>query len=304
MFPQQRVAAVGSGVGYYNEAKGPVKKILIIEDESTLVATLQYNLEREGYEVATAIDGEAGLSAARSGRPDLILLDLMLPRLDGREVCKIIRREMSVPILMLTAKAEEVDKVVGLEIGADDYVTKPFGMRELLARVRALLRRAEQSAQDDAEVLRSGDLEIDLRRRQAFRDGVPLALKPKEFELLVVFARNRGRAFTRDQLLSQIWGYEYSGDSRTVDVHVRWLREKIEVEPSKPTRVITLRGRPCSVRSTPPREGWMSCLSGTNRRWRSSWSPPVRHSRSCTLPRPSAWRRTLRRRSGPRRALR
>ncbi len=219
-----------------------MKKILVVEDESTLVATLRYNLEREGYQVATASDGETGLATARSERPDLILLDLMLPGLDGLEVCRILRRETAVPILMLTAKTEEVDKVVGLEIGADDYVTKPFGMRELLARVRALLRRAETAPQQEEESLRSGDLDVDLRRRQAFKDGEVLPLKPKEYELLLFLLRHRGRAFTREELLNQVWGYDFLGDSRTVDVHVRWLREKIEDEPSKPTRLVTLRG--------------------------------------------------------------
>jgi DNA-binding response OmpR family regulator len=219
-----------------------LKKILVVEDESTLVATLKFNLEREGFEVVTATDGEAGLSLAREEKPDLIVLDLMLPRIDGLEVCRILRREQTTPILMLTAKTEEVDKVVGLELGADDYVTKPFGMRELLARVRALLRRTERPAQDEGESLAVGDLRVDMARRQIFRDGQPLPLKPKEYELLLFFARHPGRAYTREQLLSEIWGYDFLGDSRTVDVHVRWLRQKIEEEPSKPTRLITLRG--------------------------------------------------------------
>ncbi|KPK45554.1 MAG: XRE family transcriptional regulator [Dehalococcoidia bacterium SM23_28_2] len=218
-----------------------MKKILLVDDEPTLVATVKYNLEREGYQVVTAIDGESGLSLARTERPALVILDLMLPGLDGFEVCRILRREMSVPILMLTAKTEEVDKVVGLELGADDYVTKPFSMRELLARVRALLRRAETPA-EEANVVTAGDLQVDLRRRQATRRGQALVLKPKEFDLLVFFLRNRGRAFTREQLLNQIWGYDFAGDTRTVDVHVSWLRQKIEDEPAKPTRLITIRG--------------------------------------------------------------
>ncbi len=219
-----------------------MKKILIVEDEPTLVATLRYNFEREGFQVTTAGDGELAISAARDERPDLIILDLMLPKMDGIEVCRMLRREMATPIIMLTAKAEEVDKVVGLEIGADDYVTKPFGMRELLARVRALLRRAEQGPQADTESFAAGEISVDTGRRQAFRSGQPLALKPKEYELLAFLIRNRGRAFTRDQLLNQVWGYDFAGDSRTVDVHVRWLREKIEEEPSKPARLITVRG--------------------------------------------------------------
>jgi DNA-binding response OmpR family regulator len=219
-----------------------VKKILIVEDEPTLLATLRYNLEREGYIVSTAADGEVALSLARSERPHLVVLDIMLPKLDGFEVCRILRRETAVPILMLTAKTDEVDKVVGLELGADDYVTKPFSMRELLARVRALLRRAERSPHAEAESIATGDLVVDLAKRIVFRAERPLALKPKEYELLAFLARNRDRAFTRDQLLNQVWGYDFAGDSRTVDVHVRWLREKIEDEPSKPTRLITVRG--------------------------------------------------------------
>ena len=219
-----------------------MRKILVVDDEPTLVATLRYNLEREGYEVITAADGESGLSAARETRPDVIVLDLMLPRLDGLEVCRILRREMTVPILMLTAKTEEVDKVVGLELGADDYVTKPFSMRELLARVRALLRRAEAPAPAGPDILIEGDLRVDLRGRQASRSGQPLPLKPREFDLLAFFLRNHSRAFTREQLLSEIWGFDFVGDTRTVDVHIRWLREKIEDEPGKPTRLITVRG--------------------------------------------------------------
>ena len=219
-----------------------MKKILVVDDEPTLVATLRYNLEREGYEVLEAADGESALTLARSGRPDLIVLDLMLPGLDGREVCRILRRDMTVPILMLTARAEELDKVVGLELGADDYVTKPFGMRELLARVRALLRRAVTSPAAEGGELTSGDLEVDLRRRRASRKGQELSLKPKEFELLSFFLQNRGFAFTRDKLLDEVWGYDFAADTRTVDVHVRWLRQKIEDEPARPTRLITVRG--------------------------------------------------------------
>jgi DNA-binding response OmpR family regulator len=219
-----------------------MKKVLVIDDEPTLVATLRYNLEREGYQVITASDGDSGLSLARSNRPDLIILDLMLPVIDGFEVCRLLRREMTVPILMLTAKADEVDKVVGLELGADDYVTKPFSMRELLARVRALLRRAEATPAAEAEVVTAADLQVDLRRREASRQGRALTLKPKEYELLLFLLRNRGRAFTREQILNQIWGYDFVGDTRTVDVHVRWLRQKIEDEPAKPTRLITVRG--------------------------------------------------------------
>ena len=218
----------------------PSRTVLVVDDEPTLVATLKYNLEREGYRVLTATDGAVALTVARAEHPDLVLLDLMLPVMDGLEVCRILRRETKLPILMLTAKGEEVDKVVGLELGADDYVTKPFGMRELLARVRAILRRVD--APSDSETLTSGDQAIDLKRREVSRNGKALDLKPKELELLLFLLRNRGRAFTREQLLRDVWGYDFFGDSRTVDVHVRWLRQKIEIEPAKPVRLITVRG--------------------------------------------------------------
>jgi two-component system, OmpR family, response regulator len=216
------------------------KTVLVVDDEPTLVATLKYNLEREGYRVLAAGDGDKAINLARSERPDLLILDLMLPSVDGLEVCRILRREMSLPILMLTARVGEVDKVVGLEIGADDYVTKPFSTRELLARVRALLRRTSVLA--DEELLVSGDLRIDMKRREASLADQPVELKPKEMELLIYFMRNKGRAFTREQLLREVWGYDFYGDSRTVDVHVSWLRQKIEEVPGKPVRILTVRG--------------------------------------------------------------
>jgi DNA-binding response OmpR family regulator len=219
-----------------------VKKILVVDDEPTLVATLKYNLERENYEVITATSGATAVEVARSSRPDLVVLDLMLPGLDGLEVCRVLRKDTNVPILMLTAKGAEVDKVVGLEVGADDYVTKPFGMRELVARVKALLRRSDVRPGVDGEIFASGDLRVDMGRRQAFKAEEPVALKPKELELLAFFLRNKGRAFTREQLLSQIWGYDYAGDTRTVDVHIRWLRQKIEERPDSPSRLVTVRG--------------------------------------------------------------
>ncbi len=219
-----------------------MKKILVVDDEPTLVATLKYNLEREKYQVITAADGPAAVDAARGARPDLILLDIMLPGLDGIEVCRVLRKEMNVPIIMVTAKGNEVDKVVGLEIGADDYVTKPFSTRELLARVRALLRRAESAGAASTGSVSVGDLRVDVDRHQAFKAGAPIEMKPREFDLLAFLLRNRGRAFTREQLLSQIWGYDFAGDTRTVDVHVRWLRTKIEDDPASPTRLITVRG--------------------------------------------------------------
>jgi DNA-binding response OmpR family regulator len=227
-----------------------VNKVLIVEDEPTLLETLEYNLIRQGYQVCSAADGLAALEVARQEQPDLIVLDVMLPGMDGFEVCRILRQEMSVPILMLTARDEEVDKVVGLEVGADDYMTKPFSMRELLARVKALLRRVrlireEMVAENGAvggDRLTFGDLTIDLARREVLRQGEPLQLKPKEYELLVFLARNRGIVLSRDLLLERVWGWDYGGGSRTVDVHVRWLREKVESEPGQPTRIVTVRG--------------------------------------------------------------
>lgn len=218
-------------------------KILVVEDEPALLEALRYNFSREGYQVVTARDGAEALERARQERPDAIVLDLMLPKLDGLEVCRILRRDMTVPILMLTARGEEVDRVVGLELGADDYVTKPFSLRELLARVRAMLRRAGMPASLQQEgVIRVGALEIDPARRQASLEGVPLALKPLEFDLLAFLARNQGLVFTRERLLQKVWGYDYAGGSRTVDVHMHYLRQKIETDPQDPQRLLTVRG--------------------------------------------------------------
>ncbi len=235
------------------------RKILVVDDEDVLVETLAYNLEQAGYVVVTAADGTTALEVARRERPDLIILDLMLPEMDGLEVCRQLRREgnmATTPILMLTAKGEEIDKVVGLEVGADDYVTKPFGRRELLARVRALVRRAEypsasdeQLAQEPAqEVSRpardlvAGPVRIDLAGRRVNCRGQDLELQPKQFDLLTYLVRNRGTVLTRDQLLHNVWGYDYAGDTRTVDVHVRWLREKLEEDPANPKLIQTVRG--------------------------------------------------------------
>jgi DNA-binding response OmpR family regulator len=214
-------------------------KILLVEDETTLAETLAYNLRREGYEVILAADGETGLERARTESPDLVILDLMLPVLDGLSVCRILRRETETPIIILTARGTEVDKIIGLETGADDYVVKPFGLGEFLARVRAVLRRAPAPHRDE---LVSGDLTLDLTARRVTKDGVELKLSHKEFDLLAELMRNRGAVLSRDLLLTQVWGYDYFGDSRTVDVHVRWLREKIEDDPSDPQRIVTVRG--------------------------------------------------------------
>jgi DNA-binding response OmpR family regulator len=220
-------------------------KILIVEDDPNLLATLKYNLANEGYDVITAADGSRALEIARGQQPELIILDLMLPKLSGLEVCRILRKEMTVPIMMLTAKTEEVDKIVGLEIGADDYVTKPFSMRELLARVRAMLRRSAitgQKLEAGPESLKVDDIEIYISRHQAFYKKSPLDLTPKEFDLLVFLASNSGFVFSREQLLEKVWGYDYAGSTRTVDVHIRWLREKIEEDPSHPEHLLTIRG--------------------------------------------------------------
>ena len=220
-------------------------KILVVEDDVNLLSALKYNFQKEGYDVTTAVDGADAIETARSEKPELIILDVMLPKLSGFEVCRILRRETTVPILMLTAKTEEVDKIVGLEIGADDYMTKPFSMRELLARVRAMLRRADMSKPQPAgeqESLKVRDLEIDIGRHRAFSRGSPLDLTPKEYDLLVFLARNKGLVFSREQLLDKVWGYDYAGDTRTVDVHIRWLRQRIETDPAHPRNLLTVRG--------------------------------------------------------------
>jgi len=217
--------------------------ILIVEDEEAIAAFLQTALEREGFATQWASSGAAALSAIDTSRPDLILLDLMLPGMDGLQVCQTVRQaEQYIPIIMLTARSEEVDKIVGLEIGADDYVTKPFNARELVARVRATLRLARQShGQRPAERMRFGSLEIDLAGRLVFNAGQPVDLTPKEFDLLALLARNPGRVFGRDTLLEQVWGYDFAGDSRTVDVHVQRLRQKIEEDPHEPRFLLTVR---------------------------------------------------------------
>ena len=225
------------------EAKAK-RTVLVVEDDDTLQAALEYNLTREGYEVLQATHGEMALEMARQRCPAVVILDVMLPTLDGLEVCRIIRQEMTTPILILTARGQEIDKVSGLELGADDYMTKPFSIRELLARVRALIRRTDMDTapRGQMKVLSIGGLTINLEARTAQIDGKPVELKPKEYDLLVFLAGHPARAFTRNQLLDQVWGLNYFGDSRTVDVHIRWLREKIETEPGSPRRIITVRG--------------------------------------------------------------
>jgi DNA-binding response OmpR family regulator len=224
--------------------------ILVVEDDLTLLETLEYNLTAEGYSCLTAADGLTALDMAREEEPDLIVLDIMLPGIDGFEVCRILRQEMTAPILMLTARVDEVDRVVGLEMGADDYLTKPFSMREFLARIKALLRRvrlireevARENGSPESEQLDFDDLTIDLERHEVLLDGTPLHLKPKEYDLLLFLARHQGIALSRDLILERVWGWDYGGGSRTVDVHVRWLREKIEGHPASPQRIVTVRG--------------------------------------------------------------
>lgn len=214
-------------------------KLLLVEDDQTLLETLAYNLGREGYDVVRASDGIAALNLAREHKPDLILLDIMLPELDGLSVCRTLRRESNVPIVLLTARSGEVDRIVGLDSGADDYIVKPFALGELYARLRAVMRRG---AHDLTTKVESGDLALDLVGHRAWRSGEHLNLTPKEFDLLVELIRHRGAVLTRDLLLQRIWGYDFTGDSRTVDVHIRGLREKIETDPANPVRIETVRG--------------------------------------------------------------
>jgi DNA-binding response OmpR family regulator len=223
------------------------QKILVVEDDPGLLEALRYSLAAEGYEVSAVSDGGDGLRAARDQAPDLVILDLMLPTLGGLDVCRSLRLAGSItPILMLTARDSEVDRVVGLEVGADDYVTKPFSMRELLARVAAMLRRVEmqrrEAAAEAPEVLEFDGLVVDVARRAVTLDGEPVQLRRKEFDLLAYLASSPNRPFSREMLLQNVWGYEYAGDTRTVDVHIRWLRMKIERDPSDPKRLLTMRG--------------------------------------------------------------
>ena len=225
--------------------------ILIVEDELALRDTLTYNLKKDGFTVEAVGDGRSALESARKLKPDLILLDIMLPELDGFEVARILRKEMSTPILMLTARDDEIDRVVGLEVGADDYLTKPFSMRELMARVKAQLRRSRlfreelskaEPAQKQQEKLKFGNLVVNLTRREVTLNGDPIQLKPQEYELLLFFAEHKGQMLSREFILERVWGWDFIGDSRTVDVHVRWLRQKIEEDASEPKRIVTVRG--------------------------------------------------------------
>ncbi|WP_027399453.1 winged helix-turn-helix domain-containing protein [Anaerovorax odorimutans] len=222
-----------------------LKKVLIIEDEKSISDIIKFNLIKEGFEVETSYDGKDGLNKAETLNPDLILLDVMLPMLDGFQVCKKVRQTSSVPILMLTAKEEEVDKVLGLELGADDYITKPFGMRELVARIKANIRRTDlidKLKKEPSNIKDFGTLAIDLNRYEVRKNDLPLELTLREFELLKYLAERENKVFSREQLLEEVWGYEYYGDIRTVDVTVRRLREKLEDDSSDPKYIMTKRG--------------------------------------------------------------
>ena len=215
-------------------------KILLVEDDATLRHTLALNLRAEGYQLLEAEDGESGLASARAETPDLVVLDVMLPRLDGLTVCRLLRRESSVPIMLLTARGAEADKIIGLETGADDYIVKPFSLGEFLARVRAALRR--RAAAPSGDVLTSGDLRLDLAARRVAVAGRPVILTPREFDLLALLLRHRGAVMSRGLLLARIWGDDYVGDARTVDVHIHWLRQKLEKDPARPVLIQTVRG--------------------------------------------------------------
>ena len=216
-------------------------KILVVDDERVMVKGIKFNLENEGYQVDTGSDGEEAVDKARTGQFDLIILDLMMPKIDGLQACMKIREFSNVPVIMLTAKGEDTDKIIGFECGADDYITKPFNILELKARIRALLRRAGAAAQQqrEADRLTQGAITLDLSERAAWRDGEPVELTAKEFDLMALLMQNPGRVYSRENLLNVVWGYEYIGDYRTVDVHVRRLREKLEPDPANPEHILT-----------------------------------------------------------------
>lgn len=217
-------------------------KILVVDDEPTIVEFVRINLEKAGFRVLTAGDGETALRLAASEQPDLVVLDVMLPGKDGFEVCRELRRTTAVPIIMLTARDDDVDKILGLELGADDYLTKPFNPRELVARIKAILRRMDRINRLDTEVITRGRIQLDLDRHQVTAGGHAVDLTPKEFELLELLIKNPGRVFSREILLERLWGYDFFGDSKTIDVHIRRLREKVEEDPSSPTHILTVWG--------------------------------------------------------------
>ena len=219
------------------------KKILVVDDEAAILRTLRFNLERSGYRVVTAADGRTAISLAKSEAPDLVVLDIMLPALDGVEVCKTIRKFSAVPIIMLTAKDQEIDKVLAFELGADDYVTKPFALDELLARVKVRLRKPASASDDHEAPILAGDFLLDPSRQRLVVRGNEVTLAPKEFALLRMLMENNGRIVTRQALIDKIWGYDFDGDQQTISVHVRWLREKTEIDSARPRHILTVRGR-------------------------------------------------------------
>jgi len=216
-------------------------KILVVDDEKNIVELIKYNLEKEGYDVIACYDGFEAVNLARNEKPDLMILDIMLPGQGGLEVCRILRKETKIPIIMATARGEEIDKILGLELGADDYITKPFSPRELVARVKAVLRRSVSKTEEQDELV-FDELRINLLRYEVKMGQKPIELKPKEFDLLRILATNPGKVFTRDFLLEQLWGYDYLGDTRTVDVHMRRLRQKIEADAANPKFLKTVHG--------------------------------------------------------------
>jgi DNA-binding response OmpR family regulator len=237
------------------------KTVLVVDDEPTIRETVAYNFKREGWNTVVAANGLDALSLARELKPDVVVLDIMLPGMDGFQVCRTLRAESTIPILLLSARGEEVDRILGLELGGDDYLTKPFAMRELIARVRAMLRRADmapatgqpapareetpppkQESSADNQILRSGELSVDVARRTVRLGNEPIALKPKEFDLLAYLMRHTGLVLSRDALLREVWGYDYPVDTRTIDVHIRWLRIKLRDDPNEPRWITTVRG--------------------------------------------------------------
>lgn len=242
-------------------------KILVVDDEASILKSIQYALEKENYQVLTASDGHTAVEIAKRDKPNLVVLDLMLPGQDGYEACRQIRAELPVPIILLSAKTEEIDKVVGLEIGADEYVTKPFSLRELQARIKALLRlvqRHQEVKEEQPDTIEIGDLLIDLTRHEVTLGGKVLSLTLKEYELLKLLAMNANKVLSREYLIEQVWGYDFTGEGRTVDVHIHWLREKIERDPNRPMRIQTVRGvgyrferrtRPPEEKKDPAKDG-------------------------------------------------
>ncbi|MBS3943546.1 MAG: response regulator transcription factor [Dethiobacter sp.] len=227
------------------------EKVLLVDDEKTLVKALKFNLEKEGFRVEEAYDGEEALQKVAQQEPDIIVLDLMLPGLDGFEVCRQIRKKLDIPIIMLSARGDDIDKVLGLELGADDYLTKPFNPRELLARIKAILRRSGTREEGVKKFILIGGLQIDLLQHRVRNRDKEIDLTSKEFALLSFLATNAGRVYSREQLLEQVWGYNYYGDARTVDVHIRHLREKVEGDPSNPELLLTVWGTGYKFREGP-----------------------------------------------------